>query len=325
MPFEPANFKEDFGKAMEQYQQGMSSGKPAGHLELNFYSALTRSGYGHEGSAFSTIPSILPQLEKERGAPFEHLPKELPSAMKNFAGESSPEYAALMNIYQDRKSGQSLGNASTTELSAAAAAPSASAGKPSDTAIHAQLSSNNAKFDMFTARMDAFNNHPDIREAHDRAQKYGIEPNKTIHEALDKNPALKESFLKVHKMFHEHIQPLMEDHMKQSNALQDPEMRKQAQEGLQARMENMDKAQKSWPDRHDITGEKPDNAAHGAPSLGAVIAHLLHKLKEMIMGRSPEHPQAGPAAESTAKNTQTMTIQTAEVSNNQRPSMRRKP
>ncbi len=353
MAFHQEHFKEDFGNAMEAYQEGIKKGQPLGHLELNFYSALVNSGYAHEGQAFRSIPEILPQIEKQRGEPFQHLPQDLPGAMKRFAGESSPEYTTLLDMYQTRGQDQGLnhtakpgiqimdhpvetiggqkGAKSLEELAGrgAAIAGSGPTGTPSSTpkgddAIHAELSKNNAKFDMFAARMESFNGHPAIREALDRAQKYGFDPQKAIHESLDKNPVLKESFLKIHKMFHEHIQPLMDRHMAQIDQLQDPEMRKQAQHSLYARMGRMDDAQNPWPDRHTVLDEKPENASRSVPSLGAVIGHLLNKLKELIFGRSAAASPSAPSAD-TANRSENAIMRNPETQNGPRPSMRRRP
>lgn len=167
----------------------------------------------------------------------------------------------------------------------------------SDDAIHAQLIKNNNKFDAFAASMDAFNSQPAIREAHERAAKYGMDPKASIHEALDNHPNLKASYLNLHKNFHEHIQPAMEKHMELIGQMQDPDMKNRAMKSLQGRMEHMADAQKNWPDRDSVMKTQAENkqGQQGKPGLGDIIARFLAKLKEIITGK--------PAQAETAKQT----------------------
>lgn len=198
---------------------------------------------------------------------------------------------------------------SVDQIKANAGLGQSDAGKPSSTmntksgddAIYQQLSQNNSKLDMYAGLLESFNNQPEIKAARENAAKYGMPASAKIHEAVDQNPALKEQYLHLHKMFHEHIQPIVEKHADLVSQLKDPQQRMDATHSFTARSNRIMNAQKDWPDRDDVMKTEKTNTSKKSPGIGEAIAHILQKLHDLVFGKSKPGAANKDAAENTAQ------------------------
>jgi hypothetical protein len=154
----------------------------------------------------------------------------------------------------------------------------------------------NKPISKFTAMQEMFNANPKVKEALESASKYNIAPQGALHQAMDKDPHLKNLFLRMHEHFEKEVQPALERQMELAGQLQDPQQRRDIEGTLHARLKVWHDRSKNWPNHEDV--------AHGPqatrkPGLSDILLHFLRKVHEKIFGKpmaDVAKKDAGPAA-----------------------------
>lgn len=148
----------------------------------------------------------------------------------------------------------------------------------------------NKPLDKFAFLQERFNRDPQIQEAIQNAEKYGMTHKAAIHQAIDQNPGLQQQFQRLHDYYTRTVQPALDRHLEITSQLQDPQLRSDAEGALRARVQGMSQGAQHWPSPDTLA--QPGAQASHKTGLGDLLARFLQKILDRISGRDVTAGQA---------------------------------
>jgi hypothetical protein len=145
--------------------------------------------------------------------------------------------------------------------------------------------------EKFSAMQEIFDHHPKVQEALANADRYGMSKQAALHQALDQHPDLKRQIVRMHEYFEQHVQPAMEKQLVLAREMNDPQLRRDTEGSLFAKLKGMHEAAQHWPDKDTVMGQNAGVAAQRKPGLGDILARFLDRLYEKLFGK-PADPAA---------------------------------
>lgn len=163
--------------------------------------------------------------------------------------------------------------------------PTSATPNPTDQDRMREIAELRKPMEKFSAMQELFNHHPKVQEAMANADRYGMSKEAALHQALDQHSDLRQQFARLHEYFEKHVQPAMEKHMELAKQMHDPQLQRDAEGSLHARIQGMHRASAHWPDKEKVLSQDAGPAKQRQPGLGDVLANFLNRLYEKLFGK----------------------------------------